>query len=602
MTVPMAQETLRGRAGMAAEDGDSSEDDAAYECERLRSSIERQFRDAIRSDGVVMNDEVMKASMEGLQEDKMFQYGARSYKEQREWLEQSDRKDTPKTIEEARKYSSMYREAVSTMRQEGALTEQNERNLRALIRRNSDSWIRVRDFFEKPEHEENSFKSWVKNWKEIGEKMKDIKGLKQKAMYLKGVVPSVDALETDEFKNGKASKRLEMVRKALTDLTKYEYGHQETYKAAKAHLRYAVEQGGLPASKVDGWLAHIFTKTDAETYVLHVLPSRVRDWIDESKTYSDLEERAKQANISCRTPEEYLGMSYQQRRSEVARLRGALDGIEKASTHPMLAQVQERLDAEDFGTAKKLATTVGAMPNLTSADRRYLFDLTQQIDMELQASDGATSGKAEKSPEIEVLEKRAELEKEIHKLPHELFQYYVWALREGGPKKWARLRRLRVWHYNVKWAHAHGFLPDEKAFRQIKEDTPRDTRHIERHGHRARGVEKIDVSKIGQGEQNMFRPIASGLSRGATYFRFGKNDVDPLRKTVDTELTDEKINYWGLAIGEETTLKQSLESYDPISNALKGLQGAENAAGMQNERMDAGYGTIDTEVQYSTAA
>jgi hypothetical protein len=245
--------------------------------------------------------------------------------------------------------------------------------------------------------------------------------------------------------------------------------------------------------------------------------------------------------------------------------------------------------------AKKLADGAARM-NMTGVDKKYLFDLNQQIDMELKASKGMKSGKG-KSPEVEVLEKRAELEKEMYKLPREMFEYYVWALREGGPLKWARIRRLRVWHYNMKWAHRHGFMADEKTLQKVKDGAKIDTERIKEEGrHRQKGIEMIDLGDKSN-QVDLDRPIATGEARGATYMTYGKEDVDQLRKMVDDDVTSEKKNYWGLAVGKETTLKKTLETYDPMSSALKGLESAEKAAGKQDDRVLVGYDTISSDLQ-----
>ena len=594
----MKTETLEQTADQSTDTGG---DGQAWEkrCGEVRDNIERMLRSASRSSRLLKDKDVTDY-MKGITSQAMKEGGADSAKTEHDWLRQSEKEFVPLMIQKAQAYTEKFYNAISKAKTEGVLDQESVRKLENVLTRRSVSFDQVKAFFETTGSAKSEFDTWMENWASLGAVMKDVKALRKKTIILKGVVPSVDLLDTDAFRKVKVPERITMAKKAFEDLVKYEYGREKDFGTAKAMLRRAVEEGGLAPSKVDGWLAHIFAKPEAAVYVQHVLPHRVSDWIKDGQTYAGLQDRAKRAGIPCREPQAYVALSYKERRSETMKLKEKLDGIEKASHHPVLTQLQEALDLDAFDVAKNLATAAAKM-SLSGADKKYLFDLNQQIDMELQASKGVKSGNA-KSPEIEVLEKRAELEKELHKLPRELFEYYVWALREGGSRKWARMRRLRVWHYNIKWAHSHGFLPDEETYQKVKDGAEVDTQRIKEMGrHRQKGTEMLDIGDRSK-EMDLDRPIASGKSKGATYMRFGEEDIDPLRQMVDDDLTSEKKNYWGLAVAEDVTLKRTIETYDPVANALKGLQGAEQAAGMQNDRIPVGYGTLENEVQHSMAA
>jgi hypothetical protein len=98
---------------------------------------------------------------------------------------------------------------------------------------------------------------------------------------------------------------------------------------------------------------------------------------------------------------------------------------------------------------------------------------------------------------------------------------------------------------NMLWSEDHHHLDSEKLH-NLRSRAEEDTRAVRRHGHRAHGVENIDVGtteKDGREEHGTYRPYEDGVV-GATYYHFNASTIDRMLPDLQTRGENFLHNYW----------------------------------------------------------
>ncbi len=550
--------------------------------DEIRNRIERSFYDTIGDFGILKESDIRK-QMATVTTEALVKGGAKTSAKQVEWLLDTEKWYKQDVLRHPHAYEEKMQKIVDKYLANEGLTEKNVDDMKKAFSRRGGDWKAVEAFFTSTDVRGDTLAAWEANWKEIAEKHAHIERLQVQGLILKGALPSVDKLDTSEFKGGKVLRRLELVDTALSDAVKYAHGREKSFSVARVQLRYAVENGGLSATKVDAWLAHIFAKPDADAYVQSILPGRVTDWVHDGQQYASLLQRAKQAGIPAKEQAAYLALSYEQRHGECVKLERSIEG----TPHPMLSQIDVLIENDEFDEAQELLSKASGL-DLTIFDKRHLFHLERKLEME--RGDAETLKKNPKeskgSPDEQVELLRSQVMDVMEDLPYDLYEYFAWAMREGGPEKWDTIDRLRIWLYNIKWAHDHGFIPDQERYGEIQNEAEDDTERINEEGHRNTGVTKLDMRKKENNVDVASRKYDGGQSRGPMYVFYDMKDPtsrDNLRKAVKSELTNTRKNYWGLAGSVNVKLDKTIQAFEQLSPKLKALKSAEKAAGRDTE-------------------
>ncbi len=487
-------------------------------------------------------------------------------------------------------FANQLRNAISSGKREGALTKDNIDHIRQKLSGRRGDWQAVKAFFGASSSE--TLTAWQKNWSAIAQKSLIVKQLEAKLQF--GAPPALKKLRAEE-KKASVLERLKLLHDAEVELRR-ELGLETEGKQILQKVA-AKNSAIMNDRKIQRFLKEKFYKYKGEArvqYVRTTLPSHTQKWLQESDHFRTASEKARKRGASVVSEEEYFSMSYPQRRTAFTQLQSDNRKAETQNNHPLLSQAQKMIDEDAWDKAEALIRRA-EFGTLNEKDQRRIFDLRQQINMERDTSTTLKKGggkEAKKSPMEDVMEKRKDLRNALAGQPESIRLYYKWALEEGGPLKWMRMRRLRVWHYNVAWANRHGFMNNEEEFLKLKKDSEKDTAKINEQGHSERGVEKLKVGQAADGVEGSNRKFEGGRSRGATWHVFGKSSMEEMRKCVDYELDNERKTYWGLSAPEGVTLKQTLESFELLNPKIKALQNAEQAAGtlVSQEAMYLGEG------------
>ncbi len=584
----MSSATLDSRASAKRSSDRLSDDqesnDLSYkvECDAIRDNIRTQLKYATIGKSILLDKDVQEY-MKWIDE-KFMKQTAPTYKDQAEQLKEHQTKYVPNFIKQSQTFSAQFYEEIQKAEKEGALNKSNIANLERIVLKRNTDWATVKDFFEGKDTEKN-FKAWVKNWAKIAKKTKEVEAYVSRLQLKTDALPELIELERSR-KDGKVIDRMKLLDEALHALTRYEERQSTLYKKAEFELSRSVNGQRMSASEIQSQLQRIFTKYSGkalEEYVLKTLPKRAEERAPEMKEFEKISAQAKKKGHNVLSYEEFFQKSYKERQAELAKMK--VENTETLTFHPLLREAEKRIDDNNIAGAETLIQQAMQMP-LSADDWQCMSNLRQMIASDNDSA-SRVQGSAEVDPYAELHKRRTDVLSSLQAMHPDMRQYYSWALEEGGPRKWARMRRLRVWTYNIKWAHDHGFIPNEQALMDIREDAHDDTENIMQYGHRGTGVEKIHLGKVGGGNTSKHRQFEGGRSRGPMYIVHNRQTKEELRECVDEELTNERKNYWGLSLPDsnEVTLQSIIRVHEEFHPKLKALEQAERAVGEQNSSL-----------------
>lgn len=538
------------------------------ECDRIREKLKNMFLGAIRSDGIILNAKVMELSLRDLQNENMRKHGAKDYKTQHEWLQQYEKKYVPKTLREAEKFKKQLQEAITQAKAIGGLTEKNIQHMHEALRRHSGDWVKVMRFFQSPDTSGDTLYAWQSNWKLVAEKHKHLKKEMRRLKLSGKELPGLAKLESDAFKSGKVGARLEMLQAALAELVEHEYGQKFIYAHARKLLEHGAAKKGIAHKYIDAKLVSIFSKHKgkaAEEFVLNALPGQIDDWVKASEEYADLKAKAGKAGVTIIDENRFLDLSYGPRRAKLVEINNVLRSRERedAPASPVLALIQRRMDASDWKTARVMLTRAENMP-LSRLDRRRLSGLRFQCDTGEKRSAKGKEKIRQKTSEEEMNEACDELMISLMVFgTSSVVNLVLKIIQEGGPMELQRLFVLSKGIRNIEWGVNHNLI-DAQKYNKLNERKDEDTANIQKHGHRSRGAENIDISakKNGGSKEGVIRPYEEG-HRGVTFNWFGNNsdDREEMVKDMDKRgstagLTENQHNYWTDYCPEDARLSQ----------------------------------------------
>lgn len=565
----------------------SSNPDTGYErsstkeCERIRSAITEKLRSAVGRDTVLIDRDVQDY-MQYLTDEELEAQGKKTAEEKLRHLQKVEREYVQERINEARHFWNRLNETISSSKQ--ALNTKNIEHIYEKIQKRRGSWVDVWAFFNSDQPKEN-LQKWTENWSKIAEKLQEVDKVQQQLGLANDSLPALKKFH-DRDKSESVLGRLKLLDDALDELKNEQELQAALEKEGKQTLQKVAAQNAniMNDAKIQRFLKEKFEKYKGEArvqYIRGTLPLHARKWLEEGYQFQKESEKARKRGANPLSEREFFSLSYAERRETFTSLQSENAHAESPVHSPLLSQAQTLIDTDEWDKAETLIRQT-EFSVLSAQDQRRIFDLRQQIRMERETASALQKTAAndkQQSPMEDVIQKRTELRNALMSQPESIRAYYQWALEAGGPLKWMRMRRLRVWHYNVAWAHANGFMDDENEFMQLQQDAEQDTEKINKDGHRERGVEKIQVGQASRGVEGTNRKFASGKSRGATWHVFGKNNMEEMRLCIDDELDNGQKTYWGLMKPEGVTLKQTLDGFHLLNPKIKALQNAEAAAG-----------------------
>jgi hypothetical protein len=552
----MATETLTTTAGPGTEVDPLQESRARHESAHVRTAIEGILISGSQRNDIMLDRDV-RDYMSFFTDEGLERGGAKDAKTKLEWLQQAKAKYAPMMIAQAQKYNAMLWQAIDQAQAGDGLTKQNVQHLKEALSRRSGNWTYVKAFFENSDNQ-NSFAAWKKNWRAVSDKIKAVR-LGEKTIGRK-----TGLLESDAFKAASVTDRLQMLDKALGELSQTEHQHDYLHSQATSVLEDAVARRGLASSKVAAYLKHIFTKyTGAELieFVQKTLPKHVDDWVDASDMYGSLRVQAAAQDVPALSETAFLELSYKERRTEVTSLKQKLGQNETAAKNPMLDQIQFLINDHEWTKARTLVLRA-RNADMHQDDRKRLFGLERLIE----ANGDQDAAKQKETESLKPLERyqtaAARLEQTLLAHASEPMRaLFHRALSMSDPSELLRLRTINTGFYNIKWGTDHHFI-DEEKLAAIRERKVADTEHVKEHGHQERGVGNIDLGQdTNDGDHSVFRQYEEG-DRGPTYYHFDRDNVDNVIRDVDARMYNTTHNYWYLLAPEHTKLDQLLKWHE----------------------------------------
>lgn len=550
----MATEVLRSPASHESEEQTVEELRAAQQCDQVRASIESMLRSG--SDRIqLLQQRDVRDYMAYFSDEAMVRSGAKNAQERLKWLRETQQKYAPMLLTEAQKFNNRLMQAIEQAQAKGGLTAKNVSHLKEAIARRSGNWEQVKDFFEKSDSPD-TLAAWQKNWQTVVRKIDAVRQLEAKLGRRKS------ALDSDAFKNGSVMDRLQYLDQVIAELNHSESGFAGLKLAAKSILSDAAANHGLARDKIAPYLAHIFSKysgTALETFVTKTLPKHAREWIETSQLYGELRTQAAAQDVPYLEDDAFLNLTYQERRGEVAKLKAKLSSAEQTSKHPLLDELQRRVNDHDWDKARTLLTRVRTA-DMGQQDRKRLFGLQRMIEAH-GAAEQADQAQVETNRPLDRYQQaaaklRTALTTHATEPIRRLFERALWM---SGPEELMRLRTINTGLYNIKWAVDHNFL-DTDRLAGIRERKEADTQRAMEQGHNERGVANVDLSQRDTqngANHSVFRKYEEG-HRGPTYYHFGRDDINHVMEDVNARMHNSTHNYWYLLAPEDTKLEQIL--------------------------------------------
>ncbi len=472
----MSVSTLDATGSALATESRDQELSAERECEAVRRDFRRKLTGAVADATSLFTEKEMKmwedAVTDGALEAAGFKTAAakaKAIKENFPWLE--------KNLNEARTWGSRFFSAINEAVSSGALTAQNAEHAKALTYKRRGDWTQVKKFF--TEDGVDSFQRWKRNWKDMAGLVKNIDTLQKKMKLADSGNP-----ELQKFRAAKGEKfevRMQLAEKAVRSLTDLEGENKLAMNEAKTILRSAVSAKALAPNKMDGWIAHIFTKYKGEKarqFIEKTLPAFVEDWKEVADDFRHFRKKALEKGKDIISEETFLAMSYDDRKRKLLEIRSSLSGMsvddEKLkNVEHLKMRIKFNLQTEDVETADELISRL----EYEHPDDQECGSLRSQVErMKLRMP----KKEAAEKPSLHDLE--TTIWKELGRIPN---RTHAKLIRTAAKTQNIRaLERVMQMIYNEHWCVTHGYLNDNIAQKEAKNERNKDkTREYSENGH-----------------------------------------------------------------------------------------------------------------------
>ncbi len=574
----MAPEVLERRQSEEA-----SSDVGKEDCDAIRNSIASKLRSAMGGDSVLSERDV-RDYMIGISDANMREGGAEDYGTQLKWLQENRDTYVPDMIRESRQFATRLHDALTTARSEGSLNTSNIEHLQTKLARRSGSWQEVKAFYLSETESDATLSGWRKNWSAISAKTKELAAAKARLNVTSSALPELQLAEATE-KSGSVKDRLRTLDAALRALSAMEHGKNPLYTKARQAMQPSVHAGVMTAGQLERNMKRIFGKYSGkalETYVSQTLPARVRDWAADVKRFRTLSTQSVKAGLKPVSEDAFFSMDYGTRRSHIVKMQTDLRKAEVPEHHPILDQIRQRIDADDWKRARAMLDRTKDM-KLSDTDRKQWFRLRQTVDANTHQSPQKSPQKPDEKPAEKKRRLEAELrDKLMHSPPSYALLYNNLLFREGpSPQKAKAARDLATQVWNVGWAQRNNFIKNENHLMKLKEGAVDQTERIKEEGHRKTGVQHMDVKEALRGKKvdDTFRQYG-GKSRGADYkyLRKDEESVNAVIRDAKDQGGDRTHRYWGLLVAKDGTLEQTNRFINEVLPRAREYIGAEEQA------------------------
>ncbi len=527
---------------------------AKRECEAIRSKIKSDLASAVADSKSLLLGQELKMWQQSITDRALEDAGFYTPTEKAKALKQNIGW-AGKNINESLEWGHQFFGAIERGLASGALTKENAEHARGLALNRSDDWTKVKKFF--TGSGENTFRRWQSNWEYMGGLMKDIRA-KQDQMKL----PNEDLPDLKKLRSGtgKFEDRMKLAEKTMNELVKLEGKNRGAYREARELLMNAVTARALAPGKVDGWLAHVFTKYKGEaaiSFIEQTLPRFIEDWKDVADEFRAHGKECKARGIDVPTEEKFLSMTYEERR------RTTLDMRSKLNSTSIPQEKQKNADYLKMRIRYALATEDAEMA--TELTEKLSFEHPDDPDLMSLEEQAAKLGKT--------LSVKTKTKTDQEKPPLPELQRKIWGfLDQMGD---ANMRGLMVTAlktqdldivegmmqmiYNRYWCRQHGYLNDQVELDQAKNpDNKEKTMDYRENGH-SQFIERNIVA----GETADERSIRGKNHKAQLLFI--SNEESSHNATVK-KLEQHKyqknagLRYWGTIVTTDT--KQNVQSFN----------------------------------------
>ncbi len=552
---PMANATLdAGTETQEAAVDSAAQIKAQRECEAIRNKIKSDLSSAVADRKSLLLGQELKMWQQSITDRALEEAGFHTPAEKAKALKQNIGWANA-NIRESQEWGHQFFGAIERGLASGALTKENAEHARSLALNRSDDWTKVKQFFTGTG--ENSFRRWQSNWEYMGGLMKDVRAKQEQMKLPNDALPDLKKLRSG---SGKFEERMTLAEKTMNELLKLEGKNRGAYREARDLLMGAVTAKALAPGKVDGWLAHIFTKykgEDAADFIERKLPGFVEDWKDVADEFRAHKKECVARGIDSPTESAFLSMAYEDRRRTTLEMRAKLNSTsvpaEKQKNAGYLKmRIRYALATEDGEMASELTEKLG----FEHPDDPDLLSLEEQ------------AAKLAKSLSVKT---KAKADQEKPPLPQ--LQQQIWGFvdRMGDSNMRGLMRTVLNTQdldkieavmqmiYNRYWCRQHGYLNDHIEQDQAKNpDNKEKTKEYAENGH-TRFIERNIVA----GETADERSIRGENTKAQLIVLSNEESShNALIKKVEQHKYNKNggLRYWGTILTTDT--KQNVQTFD----------------------------------------
>ncbi|MDD5041210.1 MAG: hypothetical protein PHX87_02975 [Candidatus Peribacteraceae bacterium] len=415
--------------------------------------------------------------------------------------------------------------------------------------------------------------SYLAAWERVAKKrVKLLHDPRIKSLTKADVSDMETFLKGKEFLDLHFEKRADLNARIEAAMTAKTRKIEHLHNKAKSALETAAAAGAINHDRLGRWLLEKLRKFPTamtlQDFVEHQLPEYIKNWMKLRTEYDWVEAKMKENSVpqgfNRLSPEKFLLLSYNQRRSYVEQAKQRLNLTEAPSPRAMeniKLGIRHALDTKDWDEAEDL---LGQARKLFEQGKGVDRDRFELDSMERYLKEFRTKEHEEEQPMQNAHETLEQTRMAYDQIPRPLQPLYLSAMNDPD-----KLGAIAACTYNRVWCREHGYLTDDRE-KELEQEATTTTQALARQGkHNKKGLDNV---KLGVVTDKQHDPAVRRYDEGEwgpTIIHMPPETHQHFLSILETRKSNHAFRYWTTLIPTDVTYEQQLHLVRNLNWVLK---------------------------------